>query len=206
MVMEAEMGLTSMAMGGNQARYAADDTLLVRFFKHPMENQAKSKEAGRPIFEDADYIEIMQPGNKDSIIRRPATERDKNRFAEHYRKYQVRVDDEHIEGTLLSEWPGISRAQVEELSYMNIKTVEQLASVSDSNAQGILGINALRTRAADYLEAAKEAATTEALADAKRQNEELQELVAELSMKVDVLSNTQPAPKKRGRPKKAPEE
>ncbi len=203
--MEADIGLTNMAMGDNP-RYSADNTLLVRFFKHPRQNEAKSKEEGRPIFEETDYIQIMQPGNKDSIVTRPATMRDKDRFAEHYRKYQAREDDDHIEGTLLEQWPGMSRAQVEEFKFLNIRTVEQLANMSDSNAQGIMGINTLKQKAAAYLEAAKDSAVVEQLAEQKNENDELRKLVAELSTKVEVLSEAQAAPKRRTRARKTDED
>ena len=205
MVMEADMGLTNMAMEGRQGRYLADDTLAVRFFSHPRQNEAKSQEEGRPIFEDVDYIEIMQPGNKDSIVRRPATPMDIQRFARHYEAYKARTGEEILEGTPLKEWGLLTGAQCAELEFMNIKTVEQLAGVSDSNAQNMLGVMALRQKAQDYLEASKESATIEALAEAKRENEKLQETVAELAQKVELLSEMQSAPKKT-RGKKAAQE
>lgn len=165
MIQEAEYGVTDLAMQGQQGRFSADDTLLVKFFKHPKLNQTRSAEEGRPIYEDTDYIQIMQPGNKDSIIIRPAMEMDKQRFAEHFRRYEVRQDEEYVEGTLLDDWPGITRAQCEELKYLNIRTVEQLAAVSDSNAQGIMGIQALKAKAAKFLETAESDATAEKFAD-----------------------------------------
>ena len=201
MIAEADNGLTSMAM--NNGRYNGDDTLLVRFYSHPKQNEAKSKAEGRPIFEDTDYIEIMQPGNKDSIIRKPAGELEKNRFPEHFRKYEARQSQEHIEGTVIDEAPFVTRAQVEELKFLNVRTVEQLAGLSDSNAQGIMGIQALKQKAAKFLDTAKDTATAEALAEQK-------ELNAALMERLEALESGEPAPKKRGRPKKvveaAPEE
>ncbi|MCP4126312.1 MAG: hypothetical protein GY753_04535 [Gammaproteobacteria bacterium] len=160
---EAEHGITDLAM--NNSRFHGDETLLVKFYKHPKENSAKSTEAGRPIFEEVPYIQIMTPGNKDSIVIRPATQMDKQRFAEHYRKFEAREDQEGIEGTLLEEWAGISRSQCEELKYLNIRTVEQLVAVSDANAQNVMGINFLKQKATKYLEDTKGDATAAALAD-----------------------------------------
>jgi len=191
---EAEHGLTDLAM--NSSRYHGDETLLVRFFKHPMRNQARSLAEGRPIFEDTDYIEIMQPGNKDSIIRRPASDRDKQRFAEHFRKYQARETEESIEGTPLEEWPAVSRAQVEELKFLNIRTVEQLAALADSNAQNIMGVQGLKSKAAAYLEASKESAAAEALAAARAENEQIRKEMEEMR---EIMKSTP----KRGRPRKA---
>ena len=181
---EAGYGLTEQAFGGNQGRNAADASLLVKFFKNAKLNEGRTSQEGRPIYEDVDYIQIMQPGNKDSIIIRPATKMDKARFAEHYSRYQARQDEEYIEGTLLTDWPGISRAQAEELSFFNIRTVEQLASVSDSNAQNIMGIQLLKNKAVAYLEAAESQAVAEDLQEAKDEIEELKAQVANLTAKL----------------------
>ena len=194
MVMEAEHGLTSMAM--NTGRHNGDEVLLVRFYTHAKRNQTRSEAEGRPIFEDTDYIEIMQPGNKDSIVKRPATAMDKNRFAEHFRKYQARQDDEHIDGTMIDQVTWVTRAQCEEMKFLNIRTVEQLAGLSDSNAQGIMGIQSLKAKAVKYLESSKEAATSEALAEQK-------ELNAQLMARLESLEAEKEKPKKRTRTKKA---
>jgi hypothetical protein len=162
MLTESNYSETDLAM--NNGRYHGDNTLLVKFFMNPKINSVKSAEAGRPIFSEVPYIQIMQPGNKDSIVIRPATQMDKTRFAEHFRKFEAREDQEAIEGTLLEEWAGITRSQCEELKYLNIRTVEQLAVVSDSNAQGIMGVGFLKEKATKYLEDSAGDATKEALA------------------------------------------
>lgn len=172
---EAEMGLTSMAFEGNSNRHNGDENLLVKFYTSAKLNKAKSKEEGRPIFEDRAYIQIMQPGNKESIVARPATDMDKHRFAEHYRKFLAREDQEAIEGTPLVEWPGITRSAAEELKFYNVLSVEQLATMSDTNAQGFRGMNALRQTARDYLEAASDLAGAQALAEQKAINADLLE-------------------------------
>ncbi len=195
-MIESEYGTTDMAM--NSSRFHGDQQLLVRFFMHPWHNKSKSLEEGRPIFEEKPFIEIMQPGNKDSIIKRPATDRDKQRFPEHYKRFELRQDQDVVEGTLLEEWPGITRSQCEELKFLNVRTVEQLAELSDSNAQNIMGVQMLKKKAKDYLEKAKDAKATEALEAVKNENAELRAMVEELMAKAE-------APKKRGRPKKEPE-
>jgi hypothetical protein len=158
MLQEADSGLTDLAMQGAQGRYAADNNLVVKFYMHPRMNRLRSEEEGRPIFEEMPYIQILTPGNKDSIIQRPASEMDKRRFAEHYRKFEARITEEAVEGTLLEEWPGVTRSQVEELRYFNIRTVEQLVNISDGNAQNIMGFQMLKAKAEKFLEmSAKEA-------------------------------------------------
>ena len=177
MLQEGDYGQTELAMQGASGRYLGDSTLLVKFFLNPKLNQGKSAEAGRPIYEDVPYVQIMQPGNKDSIVIRPATQMDKSRFAEHWKKYLAREDQEAIEGTPIEEWAGVTRSMVEELKYMNIRTVEQLATLSDTHASKIMGIQNLKAKAAKYLESAKDTATAEALAAA---NARIDELMARL--------------------------
>ena len=173
-------------MSGNQSRYMGDDRLLVRFFPHPKINQALSKTMQRPVFEDVDYISIMQPGNKDSIIIRPAMDMDKTRFAEHYKKYVAHNDGENNDGTLLKEWPRITRSQVEELKFFNIHTVEQLVSVSDSNAQSIMGFGALQAAAVLFLETVEESRSATEL---ENKLGEKQDQIDALMKRLDALEN-----------------
>jgi hypothetical protein len=160
---EALHDTTDLAM--NNGRHHGDAHLLVKFFMHPRLNQLKTKEMSRPIYEEQAYIQIMQPGNKDAIIIRPAMEMDKARFAEHYRKFEARESQDHFEGTLLDEWPGITRSQCEELKFLNIRTVEQLANLTDSNAQNVMGLNMLKQKANEFIEASEKNATTEKFAE-----------------------------------------
>ena len=178
---EADMDTTELAIDGQNNRYKGDDLLAVKFSWHAKKNQTESDKQGRPIFKDVAYVTIMSPGNKDSIVKRPATEMDIARFAKHYKLFMDREDQSKIEGVPLSEWPCMTRSMVEELKYYNIQTVEQLAGVSDSNAQGIMGIAALKQKAADYLVASKDEATSIALAAADNRLEALEARLEELS-------------------------
>ena len=148
-------------MNAGNGRYQGDEVLLVKFFTNAKLNHNKTRDEGRPIYTDVPYISIMQPGNKDSIVIRPATSIDRNRFPEHFRKFEARESQEANEGMPLEEWTGITRSQCAELRFFNILTVEQLSNVTDSNAQNMMGINMLKTRAIAYIKAAKETATDE---------------------------------------------
>jgi len=136
---------------GNEQRM--DDQLLVRFFLKERENKEETLKQGRPIFKEVEYIEIRVAGKRDAQACRPATWADKSRFPKHYEAFQKRTEMPE-EGTPLTQWPQISRAQVEEFAYMHIKTVEQLVSMADSNCHKIHGGLLLKQRAAEFLEAA----------------------------------------------------
>lgn len=153
---EADFGLTQQAMA-EQGRYAEDDKLYVQFFPGSIQDKTKSLEAGRPIFRDVEMIRIMVPGDKGNIIEREVREQDKHRFPRHYAAYKNN-QQELIEGTPLEKWNYLSEAQVRELRHFNVRTVEQLAMMSDGHAQNFIGINVLRKKAQEYLDAAEEGA------------------------------------------------
>lgn len=183
---EAEYGLTNMAMSAGQGMQPGDETLLVRFYHAPVQDNAKTLEEGRPIFDELEHIGIRVPGKKEERIR-VARQKDKERFPEHYRRFKAREDQNAVEGTVLSEWPGVTRSQVEELRYFNVFTVEQLANLSDSHTHNIMGIQSLKQKATAYLDASKDNATASALIAAKERNDELEEKLAALTARLDEL-------------------
>lgn len=188
---EADFGMTDMAFNRNAA--PGDEHLLVRFFPVPTENKAKSEAEGRPIFEDVDYIEIRVPGAKDPLYCQPARKNNIDRFPEHYRRYKARMSQEIVSGTPLTEWPGITRGQVEELKFVNVLTVEQLIAMSDTHAQKFMGINSLKEKAKAYLAAAGDQAAANALAESQRQLAEQKELNQSLMARLDALERAAPA-------------
>jgi hypothetical protein len=141
---------------------AAPEPVFVRFGLHPKQNQEKTAEAGRPIFDDVEYVEIMVPGDKQNMIHRPVTARDRARFPRQYAAWKENKTVAQT-GTPLEEWSGISRSQVEELRFFNVRTVEQLAGISDGNATNIGPIQALKAKALDFVDRAKGSAPTDKL-------------------------------------------
>lgn len=150
-------------------RYAGDKGVHARFYMHPEQNEEKSAAAGRPIFEETEFVEIIAAGNQTSIIRRPARQMDKQRFQRQYEAFKAGHGDSDY-GTILSEVPWITRSQVEELSYLRIRTLEQLANVSDSECGKHVGLYELKSKAQKALALAEGAAPMTELA---KENEEL---------------------------------
>lgn len=157
-----------------------DAQLLVRFFMKSKQNNAASAEQGRPIFKEVEYCEIRVRGNRDPQACRPATYADKQRFPRHYDAFLKRVELPE-EGTPLAEWPQISRSQVEELSFVNIKTVEQLVEVADTHISKVQGGYALKQKATDWIKNANDNAKL-----AKTNREQAQQ-IEDLTAKVDQL-------------------
>lgn len=129
----------------------ADKALMVRFFYKDVQNKMESQKQNRPIFKEKLYIEIRIAGQRDVQACRPANHGDKTRFPRHLEAFEKRVEAP-TEGMPLAEWPKITRTLAEELSYLNVKTVEQLASMKDSNISNIMGGYGLRDAAVKWLE------------------------------------------------------
>jgi hypothetical protein len=142
----------------HQKTAEADKSLFVTFNLEPHLNQTKTSQEGRPIYEEKEYIMIMVPGDKDSIVHRPVSDMDKMRFADRYDRWVRKVGDERLEGTPLKAVGFLNGAQIKELEFFNCYSVEQLAAMSDANASKFLGMHNIRQRARDYVQAAKDAA------------------------------------------------
>jgi hypothetical protein len=163
----AEDAATPKKVGGVYVRFHLEPKLDLLASWGGIVNESDGSErkvvgAGRPIYKDVEYIEITIPGDRNNIPDRPVTDLDRRKFAEQYKAWKA-GDEEQLVGTPLAKWPGITRSQVEELRYFHVRTVEQLADVSDSNAQSMGPILKLRQRARDFLEASKGTAPLEAV-------------------------------------------
>jgi hypothetical protein len=173
-----------------EAQRDMDAKLLVRFFTKPKQDTVASEKEGRPIFKDTEYVEIRVPGSRD-VVCRPAKQRDLARFPRHYDMFKRRIETPEV-GTPLAEWPLIARSQVEELTFFNCKTVEQLAEMSDSNAANFMGMNALRQKAKDWLVKATEDAKAEHLSSELAERDEtiakMQQEMAELKEMISLAA------------------
>lgn len=145
----------------------ADKALMVKFFYKNVQNKLESQKMGYAVFKEKTYIEIRIAGQRDAQACRPATHADKQRFSRHFEAFEKRVEAP-TEGMPLAEWNHVTRSQAEELSFLSIKTVEQLASVKDGNIQNFMGGYGLRDKAKKWLE-------TMALEGADTEKEEMRE-------------------------------
>lgn len=151
-----------------------ENKALVEFLTDAVQNNFKSAQEGRPIFDDKTFIRIQTPGDTKTVIYRVATEQDKQRFPRAYEAFK-RGEQVTMEGTPLEQWPQITKSQVRELKHLGILSVESLASVSDANIQRMgPGYMQLKTRAKQFLESASDDAERTAHA---RHAEQLQEKI-----------------------------
>ena len=168
-----------------------DEKLFVKFESHPHLDDVLSRDSGRPRYVMADYIRIMIPGDKDSVVHRPIRESDKVRFPKQWLRFQA--NQSQVIGTPLSTWPQISRAQVEELAFFNIRTIEDLANISDGNAQKYIGVSELREKAKAYLQTLADSAPMDTMrAELVSRDEKIAALEAQIAQ---VLANQTDAKK-----------
>lgn len=151
-----------------------DSALAVEFINKPVQNNAKSKEAGRAIFDDCEFVVIRFPGDRLRVHTAPATEMhfvshmgEQMTYAERF-SAQYKYFKEHgtsvQSGTPLSEVGFLTAAQKAELSALSIHTVEQLAGLA-SKAQKSVGIHAMKmvADAKEFLDNATSNSEVEAL-------------------------------------------
>jgi hypothetical protein len=180
-----------------------DKMLLVKFEYRNVQDQAATKAEGRPIFKEKVYIDMKVPGSRNGIVR-PASANDKARFQRHYDAFKARIELPS-EGTPLAEWPLISRSLAEELTFMNVKTVEQLANLKDSFAGSLMGGNNLKAKAKEWLDRAGNGLTAERLqtelADRDKQLADMQLQLNDLAAQLESRPRKR---KSRAKPKVLP--
>jgi len=158
----------------------ADKKLFVQFFSEAVQNEFKSIEAGRPIFDDMDMIRIMYPGQRDTTVG-IAHAGYQDRFPKQWAQYK-RKQTQTITGTPLGVVTWLSKGQVAELNYMNIHSVEQLAGMPDSVAQKFMNHHQLKAQAQSYLDAAAGSAPLLKMqAELTKRDEQIAELRASVA-------------------------
>ena len=156
----------------------------VVFRNNATPNEAKTKEAGRPIYDDMEVCDIFFPGmvkervptcraldqadwTDDPIMgtRRPRTYMEK--YQEEYQAFKAGAA-QTASGTPIDELPFLTEGKRLELKHgLKIFTAEQLASLDGLGLKALgVGGRDLRDRAIAYLQAASEGADAAHLRDA----------------------------------------
>lgn len=109
-----------------------DDTkkLPAMFRMEAVRNEARSAEAGRAIFDECEFIQIIFPGDHTREINRPATEIDKAKYVDEYRRFKENHESA-FSGTPLEAWGVLPVNTIAEMKSLRIYTVEHLANVSE---------------------------------------------------------------------------
>lgn len=164
-------------------RFRHDDRLYATFSVKPVFDQFASNEKGRPIYLDRDFITIIVPGDKHSVVMRQARDVDIKRFPRQFEAYKAGKEEQQ-QGTPLGLMPWMSPGRVEEYKFFKIVTVEQLANASDEGGKNFMGFQADKQKAREYMDAANRGVGVQEMEDqlAQRDNE-----LAELRAQMDEL-------------------
>lgn len=155
--------------------------VLLEWFSQPEKDEDASKEAGHAVFKDVDIARWYKKGSNGQ-----ATECRVERMPkwhpviwQHYQasyKAWKAGQAEPLDGTPLSEMPWITRAEVETLRAVHIRTVEDLAATTDADFGRIgMGARALRDKARAWQQTAVERG-------------KMTELLASRDVKIEALS------------------
>lgn len=125
-----------------------------RFYKHPQPQ-------GDGSFKDADYVEIMIKGNKNTSFSKPVDPEDKTNYPKAWEAYQQN-HPENFEGNPIQVLPGVGPSQVLNLKAIGIYSVEDVANLGEPGIDNIPGGRTLQKRARAWLAALKVEAEKEA--------------------------------------------
>jgi hypothetical protein len=171
----------------------ADKDLVIPVFKiHTQKNEAKSKDAGRPIFDDMEVVEVRFAGDRNKVSVFPAhsisgeAQDEKGdtrkityaeRWPEQYKRFKAK-EQQIAEGTPVDELPFLTQAKRSELKALSIYTAEALAALDGQPLKNLgQGGRELKNQAVAYLERAAGSADVTRMA---AELEELRRTVAEL--------------------------
>jgi hypothetical protein len=166
-----------------------DTRLLVRFFMAREKNEHRSLEEGRDVFEEVENVAIRVPGSRDEVVH-IVTDDHRTRFKALYKTWK-QDQTAPLVGTPLDQWTQASASFVDEMRLYGVRTVEQLADLTDGVAMTNPGWVTMRTRAQAWLAEAKAEGTVSKyaveneqlrneLADTKHQMANLAQMVAAL--------------------------
>lgn len=162
----------------------ADKKLLVVFYRDAVKNDAKSIEAGRPIFDEFDLVKILTPGSRDTFTG-DATPDYQSRFPQQWARYKA-GREQNVSGTPLNQLPWLGMGQIAEFAAVGCTTVEQLVGMSDAVSQRFMGHHAIKTKATEYLERSKgEAPLLRAQAELEKRDEQIAVLQAQMAALMD---------------------
>ena len=186
-VQVSQAGWTQMA---NPGQPGVRQT-MISFYDREVQNQFKSEQEGRPIFEMKCYIRKVPPGDKLVEIDRKASKQDFLRYPQEYEMY-MKHQTTPVNGTPLEAWAQVTRAQVAEYKALNILTVEQLAELPDGYGHKIMGFQGWKQKAQSFLMAAKGQGEFDKLqTELRKRDEEIARMKANENATADMMRSMQ---------------
>lgn len=148
-------------------------------------NPRKSREQGRPIFDELEYVMIYIVGDKNTVASERVKDEHRKRWPNEYAAFKA-GRQQSSSGTPIEQWPALGISQVAEFKALHIHTVEDLAALTDAGI-GKIGVGG-RTwveRAKAFLEAASGGAPADRL---QHENDQLRAQLDAMERKFADLS------------------
>ena len=128
------------------------------FYMRAVRNAARSETEGRPVFDEAAYVRVLVPGDRNNVVDRRVEAADRERWPSRWAAFEARR--ERPAGTPIEHWPYLTVARAAELKAAEILTVEQVAGADEAALERIGGdAAALAERARQFLQPQSETET-----------------------------------------------
>ncbi len=166
--------------------------LRPHFHLRAMENPSKSRVAGRPIYDELEYVEIAFIADKSTVVVERVNDKHRERWPAAYAAFKA-GRDQATSGTPLEQWPPLGMGRVAELKALKIHTVEELAGLTDAGMMRLgMGARELVQQAKAYIDKAAGLAPLTALqgenAALRAQLDAQAKQMADLLARVDKLA------------------
>lgn len=189
--------------------------LHIQFFRKAIEDVQRSEAEGGPVWVDRVMIRKLVPGDPSSIIETIACvpenypelkqlkrhpNADNNLYPREWQLFLARATPKH-DGVPLAEFPALGDSQRKWLEFHEVHSVESLAEMADVDGQGLVGFQALKRKAGDFLKQRADSmhalalsAQVDTLEKTKaEQDRRLEEMAAKLAEMQSQLQKQQPA-------------
>src|SRR5215831_17320669 len=108
--------------------------LRPEFFMDPVRDEAASAEAGREIWREVERVRIIIPGAVATVLVKNVSDIERNRWPDEYRAWKA-GQEVPLTGTPIEQWPVLNQAHCKILRYHEVRTVEEVARLSDVHVQ-----------------------------------------------------------------------
>lgn len=181
-----DMASDTFAIVGDNGTLMADKNkgVQVLFYIDTEEDDAATLVAGALRTRDMECVLIRANGDMNSAASHPVTEQIKKRFPMEYAAWKQNQVEDLVSGTPLKAWPLMPKGIMMEMTAGHIRSVEELANVSDSNLARYSDGRLWRDKANAWLAASKGAGEAAKYAV---ENQHLRESIAELKEQVAAL-------------------
>lgn len=161
-----------------------DKALIIRFFVGKKLLGAKSIAAGREIYEDREFVEILIKGQDKQAVVEEVKQHHKQKYPVAYMAFK-QAKELPIVGTPIEQLAGVGPSLAHTLKGLHIRSIEDMAGVGENEIvlQAIgMGARDLVKRAKAWLD--QTSATTVSL---QEENAKLKELLAKMNERLEAL-------------------